>query len=57
MKYKCPGCNVVADIDVEKKSVHIFLPRGARIFPQVGHVCELAKAVDKIDLSKLERVE
>lgn len=57
MKYKCPDCNVVADIDVEKKSVHIFLPRGARIFPQVGHVCELAKAVDKIDLSKLERVE
>lgn len=57
MKYKCPTCNVVADIDVEKKTVKVFLPPEARSFPQIGHPCELAKAVDQIDLSKLEQVE
>lgn len=57
MKWKCPTCNVVADIDVEKKTVDLFLPRGTLSFPQIGHACELTKAVDKIDLSKLERVE
>lgn len=54
-KYKCPICDVVADIDKENKKVTVFLTSETRAFPT--HPCELAKAVDRIDLSKLEKVE
>ncbi len=54
MKYKCPVCFVVADIDKENKKVTVFLTSETRGFPT--HACELAKAVDKIDESKLEKV-
>lgn len=54
-KYKCPICSVVADIDKENKKVTVFLTSETRAFPT--HPCELAKAVDRIDLSKLEKVE
>jgi len=57
MKYKCPTCEFIADIDKEKKTVHVYLPPGAQSFPAIGHVCELTKAVDEIDPTKLEQVE
>ena len=53
--YKCPVCSITADIDKEKKKITINLPPTARIFPT--HPCELAKAIDVIDLSKLEKVD
>ena len=53
-KYKCPTCSVVADIDKENKKVTVFLTSETLAFPT--HACELAKAVDTIDLSKLEKV-
>ncbi len=54
-KYKCPVCLITADIDKEKKKVTVFLTQGMRIFP-THPSCELAKGVDAIDLSKLEKV-
>lgn len=54
-KYKCPTCSVVADIDKSTKKVTVFLTTATRIFP-IHPDCELAKAVDAIDLSKLEKV-
>ena len=58
MKYRCPTCNVTADIDQERKIVRIEL-KGQRKdmrFPRAGHQCELAKGIDNIDLGKLEKV-
>ena len=57
MKYKCKICGFIADIDKEAKTVHVYLPPGTQTFPVIGHACELAKAVDEIDLTKLEEVE
>ena len=56
-KYRCPVCGYIAEIDKEEKTVMVFLPPGARTFPQVGHRCELPKAVDQIVLSKLEKLD
>ena len=56
-KYRCPVCQAAADVDLEKKTVHVYLPPGTRNFPAIGHACELIKAIDEIDLSKLEKVE
>lgn len=56
-KYKCPVCGCVAEINQAAKVVSIHLPPDALTFPQVGHPCELAKAVDQIDLTKLEKLE
>jgi hypothetical protein len=57
-KYRCPTCKVVADIDPQKKTVRISLTgaRGDLSFPRPGHQCELAKGIDSIDFSKLEKV-
>jgi len=55
-KYKCPTCGVVAGINFEQRKTNIHLPRGTQTFPVIGHACELAKAIDKIDLSKLEKL-
>lgn len=56
-KYKCPTCGCVADINFEDKKMDIHLPLGMRTFSQIGHVCELSKAIEKIDVSKLEKLE
>ena len=56
-RYKCPVCGFTAEIDQGSKEVKIELPAEAVSFPTPGHACELAKAVDRIDLSKLEKVE
>lgn len=56
-KYRCPVCQAAADIDPEKKTVSVYLPRGTRNFPAIGHACELTKPIDEIDLSKLEKVQ
>lgn len=56
--YRCPTCRVVADIDKQKRTVRIKLTgdRKNLTFPKPGHKCELAKGIDDIDLSKLEKV-
>lgn len=56
-KYRCPVCGYVAEIDQAAKVVKIHLPPAALSFPRPGHACELAKAVDQIDLAKLEKLE
>lgn len=59
-RYKCPECGVIADIDIEQKVKRIVFPhlssRREISFPSLGHTCELAKAISKIDFSKLEKV-
>lgn len=54
MRYKCPICDVTAEIDVKNKKVTIFLNPQIQHFP--NHACELAKAVNVIDLNKLEKL-
>lgn len=56
-KYKCLLCGCVAEIDQAAKVVRVHLPSTALSFPQPGHPCELAKAVNEIDLTKLEKLE
>lgn len=56
-KYRCPICRVVADIDMLKRTRKIEVnAMKVPVFPRPGHVCELAKGIDEIDLSKLEKV-
>lgn len=56
--YKCPKCKMEAEIDREhkiKRLTHkIDLNRPQMTFPSHAD-CELAKAVSKIDYSKLEK--
>ena len=58
MKYRCRVCGVVADIDIQTRTVRISLTgaRGDLSFPKPGHQCELAKGIDNIDFSKLEKL-
>jgi len=57
MKYRCPTCNAVADIDFDKRVMRLKCGRGP-VFPKPGHVCILAKGIDdiKLNLDKLEKV-
>jgi hypothetical protein len=46
-------CGLVADIDFDKRTVTVQLP-GDKPFPSHPE-CELARGVDEIDTSKLEK--
>ncbi len=54
MIYQCPVCKVRADIDKEKRQLKLLVDKPVFSFP--SHDCELAKSVDKIDLTKLEKL-
>lgn len=69
MKYKCPDCGAVAEIDKEKKVVTVEVPAAKLTPPKLGSKtrvstftfpshfdCEFNKTVDEIDLGKLEPV-
>lgn len=55
-KYKCPTCECVVEINFEERKMNIYLPPGIQTFPVIGHPCELAKVINEIDLSKLEKL-
>ena len=57
-KYLCKGCGVIADIDMKARTKKFVFkgPRKEASFPKAGHKCELAKGLDNIDFSKLEKV-
>lgn len=70
MRYQCPVCKAIAEIDKEKKTVTVEFkavklptpalgtlnPPAAFTFP--SHLdCEFRKPVDEIDLDLLEEVE
>lgn len=58
-KYRCLECGRVADIDTAARTKRMEF-KGERkqgSFPRPGHTCELAKGIDHIDFSKLQRVE
>lgn len=50
--YKCPTCGYVAKI--EGNRLEITIPKDQSQFPNHAN-CELAKSLDKIDVSKLEK--
>lgn len=59
MRYRCKKCKIEAEIDFDKKKRNVIMPLKAgaitMAFPSHDD-CELAKALDKIDLEKLEIV-
>jgi len=70
MKYQCPECKAIAEIDKEKKTVTVEVKAGKIPTPALGTMnpvsafafpshadCEFNKPVDEIDLDLLEPVD
>jgi len=70
MKYKCPECGAIAEIDKEKKTITVEVQAGKIPAPSLGVMssakaftfpshfdCEFNKPVDEIDLDLLEEVD
>ena len=70
MKYQCPECKAIAEIDKEKKTVTVEVKAGKIPTPSLGTInpvsaftfpshadCEFNKPVDEIDLDLLEKVD
>lgn len=64
--YRCPICGVTGHVDKKKKEVVIHFPTPKKFTPSTKPItisfpshfdCPLAQPVDKIDLSKLEKVK
>jgi len=70
MKYQCPTCKAIGEIDVELKTLTVEVTAGTIPTPSLGirhhtssfvfpsHAdCEFNKPVDEINLSLLEKVD
>jgi len=58
MRYRCKVCGVEAEIDLSAKKIDVVLVTIKPEFPSfpLHSDCELAKPIEQIDLTKLERV-
>lgn len=55
MRVRCPVCRTEAEVDKDKRTFQLIIPLPVFCFPSHSD-CPLAVSIDKLDMSKVDKV-